>query len=491
MSKLIEVAVAGRTAPVADRTAIGVFESIQPEISKLRSEVRTALGRLSARRGWKGRAGQVSETQLGAGRALSLFGLGAADSLTWRSFATFLEATIAAAVSAGDTHLVIVLPDHPVARGERASSRVARIAALGAYRFDRFLAKRTRLRLRRVTLLPPPGDGAAYRRGVEIGAAVAAGVALARDLANTPPNEATPSWMASRARDLARRHKARIQVLGPAELRRRGMGGILAVGGGSANPPRLVKIELGRGPRTVALVGKGVTFDTGGISIKPAAQMDEMKWDKCGACSVLGILEAMARLGPGVKLKAYVPLAENMPDGAAYRPGDIVRCGNGKTVEILNTDAEGRMILADALSWAASEKPDHLIEFSTLTGACVVALGQTGAGLFSPDDDLSGSLLEHADGAGERLWRLPLWEEFLESMRGTHADLKNSGGRWGGASTAAAFLSQFVEEKSSWAHVDIAGPAYQGESKETRGATGYGVAFTVSWLRSLSGASPS
>jgi leucyl aminopeptidase len=174
-----------------------------------------------------------------------------------------------------------------------------------------------------------------------------------------------------------------------------------------------------------------------------------------------------------------------MPGGRAYRPGDIVRISNGKTVEILNTDAEGRMILADALAWAASEKPDALVEYSTLTGACVVALGPTGAGLFTPDDALAGDLLAAAERAGERLWRLPLWPEFLEEMRGVHADLKNSGGRWGGASTAAAFLSQFVAPVERWAHVDLAGPAYVGEGREKRGSTGYGVGFTVDWLRRL------
>jgi leucyl aminopeptidase len=277
-------------------------------------------------------------------------------------------------------------------------------------------------------------------------------------------------------------------VLGPPELRRLGMGGLLAVGGGSAHPPRLVRIEIGRGPRTVALVGKGVTFDTGGISIKPAAQMDEMKWDKCGACAVLGVLEAAGRLELPVRLRAYLPLAENMPDGSAYRPGDIVTCANGRTIEILNTDAEGRLILADALSWAAREKPDHLVELSTLTGACVVALGQFGAGLFSPDDDLAGALLGAAEAAGERLWRLPLWSEFLDEMKGAHADLKNSGGRWGGASTAAAFLSQFMAPVESWAHLDIAGPAYVAEGRAQRGATGFGVPLAIAWLDALPGA---
>src|SRR4029079_17760646 len=238
----------------------------------------------------------------------------------------------------------------------------------------------------------------------------------------------------------------------------------------------------------VALVGKGVTFDTGGISIKPAANMDEMKWDKCGACTVLGLLRAVARLQLPLELSVYVPLAENMPGGASYRPGDIIRMHNGKTVEVLNTDAEGRIILGDALAWAAERQPDHLVEYSTLTGACVVALGQTGAGLYSPNDELAQSLLAAAESAGERLWRLPLWPEFNEGIQGSHSDLKNVAGRWGGASTAAAFLSNFVGEVQSWAHLDIAGPAYIGEGESgTRGATGYGIALTVEWLRSLVG----
>jgi leucyl aminopeptidase len=266
------------------------------------------------------------------------------------------------------------------------------------------------------------------------------------------------------------------------------MGGILAVGQGSAREPRLVRLEWGSEGPVVALVGKGVTFDTGGISIKPAARLDEMKYDKSGACTVLGIARAVARLALPVRLRAYLPLAENMPDGAAYRPGDIIRCYNGKTVEILNTDAEGRMILADALALAVEEGPDAVVEYSTLTGACVVALGHHGAGLYSPDDELAAALLAGAEAGGERLWRLPLWPEFAEEMQGTHADLKNSGGRWGGANTAAAFLASFVGDHRRWAHLDIAGPAQiPKENNGSKGATGYGVALTVHWLRELVG----
>ncbi len=482
MAELAKLSPAGRE-PI-EWTAMAAFENREPS-GRSSPPVRVAAGELAERSGWRAAQDQVAETTV-AGGALQLSGLGPRAEFDGAKLDRWLGRALESARSAGAGRARVLLPDHAAARGEAACERIARVALLAGYRFERLRSGAAKERLEAIELAPAPGREPGFARHLERGAAVAAGVALARDLSNTPPNEANPEWMVAEARKLVRRIGGRIRVLGPAELARRGMGGLLAVGSGSANPPRLVRIELGRGPRTVALVGKGVTFDTGGISIKPAAQMEEMKWDKCGACAVLGIAEAFARIDLPLRLRLYLPLAENMPDGAAYRPGDIVRCANGKTVEIVNTDAEGRMILADALSWASSERPDHLLEFSTLTGACVVALGQTGAGLFSPDDDLAGELLVAAEEAGERLWRLPLWPEFLEEMRGTHSDLKNSGGRWGGASTAAAFLSQFIEPVARWAHLDIAGPAYVGsDGARKRGATGYGVALTLRWLRRL------
>ena len=485
MGALLEIrVVAGEPAGV--RSVVGVFAGVRRTPRGLPARQAAAVRAALARPGWRGGEEQVAEFA-GDGAVVEVRGLGEPPAFDARKLRAFVERAIESARAAGERRVAIRLPEHEAVRAAGAPERVAREAALAGYRFDRYLANRTPAALRAVQLVAPAGSERRWRAGARVGAAIAAGVAFARDLANTPPNTASPAWLARQARAFARRRRARVTVLGPAELERRGMGGILAVGSGSANPPRLVRIELGRGPRTVALVGKGVTFDTGGISIKPAANMDEMKWDKCGACAVLGILEAAARLELPVRLRAYLPLAENMPDGTAYRPGDIVRCSNGKTVEILNTDAEGRMILADALAWAAGEKPDFLVEYSTLTGACVVALGQTGAGLFSPDDGLAGALLGAAEAAGERLWRLPLWSEFLEEMRGAHADLRNSGGRWGGASNAAAFLSQFVAPVERWAHLDIAGPAYVGEGRARRGATGYGVALTLGWLHDLAG----
>jgi leucyl aminopeptidase len=485
MSRNVDIVVAAGRLPIRDRWVVGVFSDREAELRRLGAPGERAARELLARPGFKAGEGKVVEQHLSGGkRTLVLVGLGKASAWTEEGVGKFLDRAARGAIDAGDRTLAILLPEHERLADEAAAERAARQLALSTYRFDRFKSKGESPKLVEVTLAPPAAWRRRYERGAEAAAATAAGVALARDLANTPPNEATPLWMARQATALARRWGAKISVLGPPELRRRGMGGILAVGGGSENEPRMLRIELGRGSRTVALVGKGVTFDTGGISIKPAAQMDEMKWDKCGACAVLGTLEALARLKPDLRIRAYIPLAENMPDGRAYRPGDIVRCANGKTVEILNTDAEGRMILADALSWAASEKPDEIIEYSTLTGACVVALGHTGAGLFTTSDELAAELLAAAGAAGERLWRLPLWPEFLEEMKGSHADLKNSGGRWGGACTAAAFLSQFMGATERWAHLDIAGPAYVGgDANPRRGATGFGVGLTVSWLR--------
>jgi leucyl aminopeptidase len=468
----------------ADLIVVPCFEGEPPEKGRLPAALASVVARLAARDGWRGEPKQIAEAAAGGGAAVRLLGIGKRRDLDARTLRLAIVAAVESGRRAGAASLALVVPEHPRTAGEAGAELVAREALLAAYRFERFRSERKPRAPRQIQLLPAPAEEAAYRRALGTAAIVAAAAAYVRDIDNTPPNEATPEWMAEQAARLARRHRMRITVLGPRELRRRGMGGVLAVGGGSANPPRLVRLEWGRGGPAVALVGKGVTFDTGGISIKPAQGMEEMTYDKSGACAVLGVMRAAAELDLPVRLRGYLPLAENMPSGAAYRPGDILRCYNGKTVEITNTDAEGRLILADALAWAAEEEPEAILEYSTLTGACVVALGLTGAGLFTPDDDLAAGLLAAAEASGERLWRLPLWSEFDEEMKGEHADLKNSAGRWGGASTAAAFLSNFVGGVKRWAHFDIAGPAYVGtDGKGPKGATGYGVATTIAWLR--------
>jgi leucyl aminopeptidase len=472
---------------------VGCFEGEGPALDGLPADLADRARSLAERPGWKGRDGQWAEADTGREDVphLALRGMGKREGLHVRKLAKWLGEVSAQASLQGVTRLVLVLPRHPLVDEAGGAGRIARALAASRYKFDRFQEKKEGEEepLVAVTLLVRE-ESAAATAEVATALEVARAMVTTRDLANTPPNVATPEWIAEQAEALAGAHGLEVEILNQEDLERLDMGGILAVGSGSRNAPRLVRLVWrGAASPRVALVGKGVTFDTGGISIKPAADMDEMKWDKCGACTVLGLAQAAARLKLPLELSIYAPLAENMPDGSAYRPGDIIRTHSGKTVEVLNTDAEGRIILADALAWAAEQKPDHMIEFSTLTGACVVALGQTGAGLYTPSDALASALLAAADDAGERLWRLPLWPEFKEAIKGSHSDLKNVAGRWGGANTAAAFLSNFVGDVQSWAHLDIAGPAYIGAGGEgARGATGYGIALAVEWLRRLAGA---
>jgi leucyl aminopeptidase len=484
----IHVVPAGR--PEADFMAVGCLEGEIPSLDGLEEGIRRAVERLAARGGWKGKDEQLAQTEAGPdGPVVTLYGLGAGKDLSFARLARWLGRAAEDARQGGARRLAVLLPAHPETSG-RAAGRLLRSLSLSAYRFDRFQkeAAEKASRLERMAVVPPPGEEGPYRDALPAVNAVAGGVAFTRDLANAPANEASPPWMAERARELGESLGVQADVLGVEELAARGMGGLLAVGAGSAHEPRMVRLRWGTTGPHVALVGKGVTFDTGGISIKPAADMEDMKWDKCGACAVLGALRAVAELELPVRLSVYTPFAENTLGSRAYRPSDIVRMYNGKTVEITNTDCEGRMILADALSWAAEEKPDAIVELSTLTGACVVALGSQAAGLFTPDDELAAELTAAADEGGERLWRLPLYPEYLEEMKGMHADLRNCAGRWAGANTAAAFLSQFVGDVKRWAHLDIAGMAYVKESGAScYGATGFGVPSLVGWLSRLAG----
>jgi leucyl aminopeptidase len=489
VSALAELTVGAGDPFAADLVVVASCEDDSPPLAGLPDAAAAAVERLAGRPGWTGREKQLRQTEAGE-LAVALSGLGKAAELTPRRLAEWLERTVAAAETNGFSRLAVALPEHPETSGEGVAERVERALLTAGYRFDRYKSDRDRrpARLERIAVLPPAAAEGAYREALDAARAVAHGVGVCRELANSPPNEATPEWMEDQARRLAEAHGMRLTVIDEAEAERRGMGGLLAVGGGSRQRPRLVRLDWGDAGPAVALVGKGVTFDTGGISIKPATDMDEMKYDKSGACTALGVARAVAELALPLRLRVYLPLAENMPDGASYRPGDIVRCYNGKTVEIVNTDAEGRMILADALAWAVEESPDALLEYSTLTGACVVALGHRVGALYSPDGGLAGELLAAAERAGERLWRMPLWPEYVDQIRAGHADIKNSSGRWGAANTAAAFLSQFVGAQTRWAHFDIAGAAYVGNDHyECRGATGWGVHLTLDWLRRLGG----
>ena len=327
------------------------------------------------------------------------------------------------------------------------------------------------------------GELAPARRGLAHGEAIAAGMALTRDLGNLPANVCTPSYLASRARQMARDHKAvRAKVMNEADIKRLKMGAFLSVTRGSEQPPRLIVIEYrgGKpGEAPVALVGKGITFDSGGISLKPGLAMDEMKFDMGGAASVFGALEAIATAGARLNVVGIVPSCENMPSGRATKPGDIVTSMSGQTVEVLNTDAEGRLILCDALAYSRRFKPRAVVDIATLTGACVIALGAHYSGLFSNDDSLAQDLDAAGRRADDRAWHMPVADVYAEQLKSNFADMANIGGREAGAVTAACFLGKFTDGLK-WAHLDIAGTAWLSGAR--KGSTGRPVPLLVDWL---------
>ena len=318
--------------------------------------------------------------------------------------------------------------------------------------------------------------------GVKHGLAISAGVSLAKDLGNLPPNICTPSYLGEQAKKLAKQYGFKVQVLEKAEIEKLGMGSFLGVAQGSVEPPRLIVLQHLKGKKSqkpVALVGKGITFDTGGISLKPGADMDEMKYDMCGAASVLGTFKAIGEMGLAINAVGIIPTCENMPDAGAIKPGDILTSMSGQTIEILNTDAEGRLILCDALTYAERFEPSAVVDIATLTGACVIALGHHPSGLFSNKDALAHELLAAGEMAHDRAWHMPLWEEFQSQLDSNFADMANIGGRAGGSITAACFLSRYAK-KYDWAHLDIAGTAWK--SGKEKGGTGRPVPLLTTFL---------
>jgi len=323
---------------------------------------------------------------------------------------------------------------------------------------------------------------AAVRADFDVGRAQFVGMETAKEWANRPANHATPSMLADAARKLGRKPGLQVEVLGPKEVAALGMGAFLAVAQGSAEPLRFIVLRYNggaRGAAPVVLVGKGITFDTGGISLKPAAEMDEMKFDMGGAASVLGTFAALAEARPALNVVGLIPTCENMPDGRAVKPGDVVTSMSGQTIEILNTDAEGRLILCDALTYAARFQPRALIDIATLTGACVIALGAVRSGLFSARDDLAAALQQAGEQALDPCWRMPLDDEYGDGLKSHFADMGNVAGRAAGAVTAAKFLQKFVAEQP-WAHLDIAGTAWK--SGAAKGATGRPVPLLLQFL---------
>ena len=370
---------------------------------------------------------------------------------------------------------------------------------LGAYRFTRYFTgdRRPKKELDRVTLAPHgtkvTRGTAEQKRALSEGEAVAKAINLARDLVNDPPNEMTPAALADDAARVAQEGGASVKILDRAKIRAAGMKLLDAVGRGSRNEPRFIHLtykpeKAKKGRKRVVLVGKGLCFDSGGLCIKPAAGMGDMKSDMAGAALAVGAMAAVCALRPDVEVHALIAAAENMPDGDAYRPGDVFGSLEGKTVEIINTDAEGRLVLADALAYGRKLDPDYVIDHATLTGACMVALGPTTAGFYSNDEGLATRYLDAAKAAGESMWRMPLLEELKDSLKSDIADLKHTGDRYGGSITAALFLREFVGD-AKWVHLDIAGPAYldRNHALGPRGGTGYGVLSFLQFLASLEG----
>jgi leucyl aminopeptidase len=422
-----------------------------------------------------------------AAERVLLVGLGSQEKFREKQYREALAAAVRVLAGTGAEDAALCLGEVPVGRRDAAwkAAHAVTIAREGTYRFNRMksASEDTGPALKRLTLYA--ADRAAARRaatGLGHGRAVADGMGLAKDLGNLPPNVCTPSYLADQARDLAKRYRMRVTVLERADMERLGMLTLLSVAQGSAQPPKFITLEHRGGPakaKPVALVGKGITFDTGGISIKPAGEMDEMKFDMCGAASVLGTMKAVGEMKLPVNVIGVVPTTENMPGGRATRPGDIVRSLSGQTVEILNTDAEGRLILCDALTYVERFEPAAVIDIATLTGACVIALGHVASGLFANDDALAHEVAAAADTACDRVWRMPVWEDYQEQLKSNFADFANIGGRPAGAVTAACFLARFAK-KFKWAHLDIAGTAWK--SGREKGSTGRPVPLLTQFL---------
>ncbi len=339
-------------------------------------------------------------------------------------------------------------------------------------------------KLAKLTLLVGKDDAKAVKAGLTRGQAIAAGIELARECANRPPNVATPTFLAEQTKALVRSHGIKVEVLDQKGIEKLGMGSFLSVAQGSDEPPRFIVARYEGAAKTqapVVLVGKGITFDSGGISLKPGAGMDEMKFDMGGAASVLGTLRAVAELKPKINLVVLIAACENMPSGRAVKPGDVVTSMSGQTIEILNTDAEGRLILCDALTYAERFKPAVVVDVATLTGACVIALGGVRSGMYASDDALAESLSAAGEAALDPCWRLPLDDEYAEGLKSNFADVANVAGREGGSITAAKFLQRFAS-KYRWGHLDIAGTAWKGGG--AKGGTGRPVGLLTHFVLS-------
>ncbi len=421
-----------------------------------------------------------------------MVGLGKEKDFREKEFISAIRTTVKTLNETGAFDASIFLTELAVKKRSIAwRVRQTAIVALDAtYRFDQFKSKKDEVRrpLRKLTLaVERRSELALAEEGLSQGLAIAEGMTQAKNLGNMPANICHPTYLGEQARAMAEEFGLNCEILERAEMEALGMHSLLSVARGAHQPPQLIVLTYKGGKaseKPIVVIGKGVTFDTGGISLKPAAEMDEMKYDMCGAASVLGTMRAVARMKLPINLVMIIPATENMPGGNATRPGDIVSSMSGQTIEILNTDAEGRLILCDALTYAERFEPETVIDVATLTGACVVALGGVASGLFANKDSLARDLLDAGDEAHDRAWHMPLWDDYQDLLKSPFADMANIGGRWGGAITAACFLSRFAK-KYDWAHLDVAGTAWK--SGADKGATGRPVPLLTHYILQRAG----
>ena len=476
---------------------VGVFEdgTLDAAASRLDKASGKRLGQLIERGDLSGKAGSSLVLHDLPGTACArvlLVGLGKRDDFGDKAYAAALRSALKALAQTGAEDAVVYLTT--LAVGERSPAWKVRQALIAAgdasYRFDQFKSSPAdeRALTHLAFAVAKDSEQKAAETALTQGLAIAEGCALARDLGNLPGNVCTPEYLARTARELADEFGLELEVLEREDMEQLGMHSLLSVAKGSRQAPKLIVAHYRGAPAKkggkknkgpLVLVGKGITFDSGGISLKPGEGMDEMKFDMCGAASVLGTLKTVAQLALPIDLTVIVPATENMPDGAASKPGDIVASLSGQSIEILNTDAEGRLILCDALTYAERFEPAAVIDVATLTGACVVALGHVATGLFANDDELAADLLAAGGTALDRAWQLPLWDDYQDLLKSNFADMANIGGRWGGSITAACFLSRFAR-KYTWAHLDIAGTAWK--SGADKGATGRPVPLLAHYL---------
>jgi leucyl aminopeptidase len=422
------------------------------------------------------------------GVRLVVVGLGKASELSTKAFAAAANAAARAAHALPKGACHWMLHDAPVQGADTQWAAAMSVQAVheASYRFDQCKSKtetNSDSGISDLVLISNPEQQKAAISGAQSGRSLASGMALAKDLGNLPGNICTPTYLAKTALALGKSHGLSVQILERKDMEKLGMGSLLSVAKGSIEPPKLIIMKYNGGPARqapVALVGKGITFDTGGISLKPGADMDEMKFDMCGAASVFGTLKAIAEMRLKLNVIGVIPTCENMPSGGASKPGDIVKSMSGQTIEVLNTDAEGRLILCDALTYTERLKPAAVVDIATLTGACVIALGHINSGLFSKDDDLAQELLDAGQQALDPAWRMPLDDEYQDGLKSNFADMANIGGRAGGSITAACFLSRYTKN-FRWAHLDIAGTAFR--SGAAKGSSARPVPLLVNFLK--------